>query len=571
MDAPRALPGRLRYAWLLGMLVALAATLPVWLSPGARFVGTMGDPETFSWYLAWVPHALAHGLNPLEAHMANAPYGVNLMWNTWMPLAGLLLSPITLLFGPLVSYNLLIAGALLLNVPAAFAFTRRVTDSGAAALVGAGFFGICPFVAGHALMHPNLALAAYPPLLLALLADAASGRRRPRQAGLLVGLATTAQLFLGEEVLAITTVGVALLGCYLIVAERPWLLQVGRRLAHTLATGAAVCLPLVVLPLAWQFLGPQRISGPMYPPGRYSLDLAGLVVPTHLSLTSLPAYTAADAWSGDLLESTGYLLPIIILSAVLRRCWWPTRRGQAVMVTSCAALALAFGPALHIAGHRLPIPGPGSLFVHLPVLSTSLPARLTLLPDLGAALAVSIILGRLGRAFPERRMRTLMGAVALLTAVMWLPAWPMSAYTPEHAAGALDPSVLRAGDVVEFAPTPFLGFTSAPMLWQAQDSFRWTMGAAYLISPQEVPRLANHHSDFPCLDSPMRLHARSGMSLVDLSCPSNLRHRLRSAGVTVLVAWPSPWQTQILGPITSVLGRPQMRGGLAVWRLAPPA
>lgn len=67
-----------------------------------------GDLAQMAWFLSWVPHALLTGHNPLITHAINVPTGVNLMWNTSMPLAGLVMAPITLALGPLVSLNLLL-------------------------------------------------------------------------------------------------------------------------------------------------------------------------------------------------------------------------------------------------------------------------------------------------------------------------------------------------------------------------------------------------------------------------------------------------------------------------------
>lgn len=567
-SAASTLPGRVGWAWMLGLVIALVATATVWASPGSAFVGMPGDPAAYAWFLGWTPHALQHGLNPLETHLANAPYGANLMWNTWVPLAGLLLSPVTLLFGPIASYNVLVAGSLMLNAPAAFALTRRLTQDGRAALVGAACFGICPFVASQALGHPDFALAAYPPLALALLIDAARGRRSPARVGLLLGLATAAQVLMGEEVLAITAIGLWILGAWLVVTERASLRAWAAGLARALPVAAVVTLLLAGLPLAWQLLGPQRVPGAFYSSTVYSADLAGLLVATPASLVHEPLASVTSGWSGNLLESTAFVLPLVVAIVALRRWWWPSRAARAALVVACAGLALALGPTLHIGGVLTGVPGPARLLAHLPLVDKGLPVRLTLLADLGGAVVVGIALDRALRD-PVRPLRSLPLAILLAgTAALWLPAWPLSHFAPQHVPGATAPSVLRAGDVVEFAPAPAVRPT-APMLWQAQSSFRWSMRSAYLMSPQVAAEARGHRRDFSCLDS-VGIERRGG-SFVPTPCPSDLGPRLRAAGVTVVVAAPSPMQRSLAGQITPALGRPERRGGLLLWRVAPPA
>ena len=57
------------------------------------------------WFLGHGAHALLHGQGILTTHLINAPHGYNLMANTSMVAPSLLLSPITWLFGPVVTFN----------------------------------------------------------------------------------------------------------------------------------------------------------------------------------------------------------------------------------------------------------------------------------------------------------------------------------------------------------------------------------------------------------------------------------------------------------------------------------
>ena len=59
------------------------------------------------WSLWWVAHQVSHLLNPyFTTHLA-APVGVQLGPDTLMPLLGLVMTPVTLLFGPTAAYNVL--------------------------------------------------------------------------------------------------------------------------------------------------------------------------------------------------------------------------------------------------------------------------------------------------------------------------------------------------------------------------------------------------------------------------------------------------------------------------------
>lgn len=56
-----------------------------------RLVGkNLGDPDAHIWFLAWLPHALARGRNPVFTDAIWAPAGMNLSWTTWVPLEALI-------------------------------------------------------------------------------------------------------------------------------------------------------------------------------------------------------------------------------------------------------------------------------------------------------------------------------------------------------------------------------------------------------------------------------------------------------------------------------------------------
>src|SRR5712691_4579205 len=110
--------------------------LPVLADPAHTYVGSHVDPDPkfFFWALSWWPHALAHGLNPLWTHAVWAPHGYNLAWATGAPGPSLLVSPLTLAAGSVVSYNLLALLACPLAAWSAFLLCRHAAGRFAAAL-----------------------------------------------------------------------------------------------------------------------------------------------------------------------------------------------------------------------------------------------------------------------------------------------------------------------------------------------------------------------------------------------------------------------------------------------------
>jgi hypothetical protein len=559
------LTGRVRSAWLLGGLVALVATLHVWSAPRQSIVGLPSDPSQYAWFLAWWPHALSHGLNPFFTRLADTPHGVNLMWNTSLLLAGLLLAPVTVLAGAVLSYNLLVLFCLTANVVAGFALARRMTRRGWLALAAGVCWGLSPFLAAHAVEHADFMLVVYPPLVLAWLWDAVTGRRTVRRSAVQIGLLTAAQLLYGEEIVAITAVGLALVIGWFSLRDRQWL-RLRAPLFLRVGGGAAlVALPVVAVPLGWQFFGPQRIRPPLYPPDRFSTDVLNLVLPTTaMRLNDGDLSTRVGVWSGGVVEASGFLLPLVGLLLLTRRRWAHNRVARMSAWIGGIAALLSLGPDLHVGGHLTGIPGPDWVLAHLPVVKQILPARFTLISWL-AGLVILLIAADSFRP-PSRRTFVVAPVLAAL-AVALVPSWPMPVYLTDRPAGL---SVIRPGDVVEFAPTVTPGLAGFPMLWQAQAGFAWSMHTSYLVSPQSETQVHGGHSDLPCLDIPIALKMYRHPPPPTVACTASLIPELRHAQVTVLVAAPSAWQGLMARRIAQWLGPPHWVGNIAYWRLAPP-
>ena len=109
------------------------------------------DSSIFMWGLAWWPHALLHGINPFFTNALFAPDRLALGGDVTIPLAALVTAPITLLFGPVASYNLLMLASPVLAAFFAFLLCRYITRHFAASLVGGYLFGFSAYMLGHLL------------------------------------------------------------------------------------------------------------------------------------------------------------------------------------------------------------------------------------------------------------------------------------------------------------------------------------------------------------------------------------------------------------------------------------
>src|SRR6516165_6150806 len=112
------------------------------------FLGKSGDPLSYIWFLNWWPFAIAHHLNPFLSNYVWYPKGYNFTWATAVPSAALLGAPLTLLGGPVLTYNFWLIMAPALSAWSAFLLTRYLTRDWAAALVGGYLFGFSTYELG---------------------------------------------------------------------------------------------------------------------------------------------------------------------------------------------------------------------------------------------------------------------------------------------------------------------------------------------------------------------------------------------------------------------------------------
>jgi len=158
-------------AVLAGYLAAaVVVTWRLWADPAARTVaGNPGDADLFAWFLRYAATALAHGRLPaLVTTALNAPAGINVMWNTSILLPGVLLTPVTLLFGPQVSLTVLGTAGFAGSAASLFWVLRRWQVSTQAAALAGAVYGFSPALLHSAIGHYNLQVAILPPLIIDL-------------------------------------------------------------------------------------------------------------------------------------------------------------------------------------------------------------------------------------------------------------------------------------------------------------------------------------------------------------------------------------------------------------------
>ena len=190
----------MRHLVLLACYVAagVAVTWPraTWLTEGK--LQATRDAGTYVWDFWWMAHSVLHLSNPWFTRSITAPAGVQLGYHALMPLEGVVMLPVTLLFGPSASYNLLSILMPGLLCYAMYRAARLWLPSQTGAIAAGGFFGLSSIMAWHAWYQLNLAAGA---LFMPLALEAAVRlRRKPgRKQAIILGVIAGGSLLTDQE------------------------------------------------------------------------------------------------------------------------------------------------------------------------------------------------------------------------------------------------------------------------------------------------------------------------------------------------------------------------------------
>lgn len=503
------------------------------------------DPSAYLWFFSWWPHAVGNGLDPFYTKVVFVPDGYNLAWVTSMPGPSLVLAPLTLTLGPVVTFNLLSFASPALSAWTGFLLCRHVTRSTAASVAGGYVFGFSPYMLSQLRGAPQLALVALLPVLALLALRHVEGSMSDRRFLVAMAAALTAQMLISTEVLATAVLfgAVVLAAAWALFAERrAALARTGLLSAGSIAAAAVLSSPL----LYNVFLRPRTL--PEQALTEFPADLLSFVVPGRLVAAaperlalSQPDWATGAACVG---------LPLIVLLAAFA---WRHSRSRAARLALIAFLVpalAALGGSLHVAGTDTGVPMPWAALEWLPLLRYAIPLRFPAYAFLAAGVIVAMWLA--WRPSRGRWALALVGVAALLPAVgdrEWR--------TPLHelpffAAGGYE-GRLAPGDRVLTVPT-----WGRNMYWQTQADFSFDLATGYVGAfPTSYTRYAAWRD---LLGSPLGREAVPG--------PAELRRFIRAKGVTAIVVEPGPRDRRRL--FRSLGVRPVATGGILLYRLRPP-
>ncbi|MBQ0893035.1 hypothetical protein KBX37_07960 [Micromonospora sp. U56] len=491
---------------LLGVLVCLN----YWVDVQHRVSSHLPtDHSWFEWLFQHGAYSVRHLENPLFSARQNAPDGVNMMANTSLLGMTLPLAPVTLLFGPQVTYALYLGGALAATAGTSYwMLSRHLVRSRAAAFVGGAFLGFAPGIVHHANGQPNFVSNFLLPVIVARVLRLGEPGRWRRD-GVVLGLLVAYQIFINEEMLLLTALA-CLVAVLAYVVQRPRAARA--RAAGFLAAlglGGGLALLLTAYPIWYQFNGPQSyrgLQGGVF--HNWGEDLMAFVT---FARDTVAGDEAVEKTIGLTEQNTWFGWPLVLVALVALVLLWrrslPARiAGVLVLVFTVAAI----GPKVRFDGVETTVDGPWAYIPDdLPLVEMMMPTRLALV--VAAAVGVLLALawdaaagyGRArvpapraaaddagttaAKATPARRWVRPVGYAAITLAVLPLFPRPLPAQPidpPPHfiTAGGWRPYV-PAGRTLVPVPIPSNVHGLPTLRWSALTGHEFPVPGGYFIGP----------------------------------------------------------------------------------------
>ena len=569
------------------------------LGGGGIAVEGGSDGASQIWFLEWTQYALAHGHNPFFSQWQSFPTGLDVGADTSMVALGVIFSPITSLFGPVVTWNVLLRLAVVLSAFSMCLVLRRWTRWWPAAFFGGVIYGFSAYVT-YNLGHLFLVFVPLPPLMFLLLYEILVRQQwRPARTGAILGALYGVQYLISSEILVTTllmsalAVALYLCFCWTDLATR-W-----RYIKVSLASCIVVGGVLLVYPVLFTLFGPEHLHSTPQSPATLSAihgDLLSPVAPQSdqwLSPILLRSSFAQVRTTGETL----YLgLPLIVMM-VATMVWLRRRRIVLFMAAmAIAAFVLSLGQRLYIDGHYTQIPLPFEVLAHLPVLKSLLAVRFSLFTVMFAGGIVSMGLDelywRVRRSqrpswLAENWRGTAAASLALaLATAMVLPSVATNAQQtrPAHVAPfftSASVDVIPNGSVVLAYPYPkspqighsYTDLVDQALLDQAASNMRFKLIGGYGWWP--VPNATYASPDPPPLkpleveaffDSAFYGSSTIAESVLLLQNVDALRQFMRMHDVESVIVLPlGKHPAAVVSQVTAALGPPLRSGGVTVW------
>lgn len=379
------------------LFISLLTWWRIWITsdPRTTMLCACGDAGQSMWFLAWPAYALSHGQNLFLTHLVYAGQGgANLLDNTSWLSVGVLLTPVTDIFGPIASFNVAVLIGPVVSGWTMFLLLRKITRFLPGQILGALLYGFSPFVlTNNAYGAFGLTFLFFPPLVFLCIYDLViTHKYRPDLMGLFVGVLIVVQFFTGAELLTITLLA-TVFGLLFAVLLKPRVFWLQRRsLLVACGVAGSICFIFLAYPLWFMIDGPRHFTGiPQIYEAFGGLKVNAVVVTGGKGAVTLFGDSSLFTSIGVNSSYLGiWLLGFIAVSSLF---WYRIR--EAWLALFLAVLAWSFSLGIGFESDHPKLARwwyPWEYLRHVPILSDIYPPRFAVITYFGVAILLAVSL-----------------------------------------------------------------------------------------------------------------------------------------------------------------------------------
>ena len=358
-----------------------------------RYIGMGWDPLFFIWNLYWLPFALQHHLNFFATGYMWTPQGVNLSWANQTPALSFIFSPLTLLFGPIVSNNLIAIISPVLSSFFAYVLVKYLTKSRLAGFVSGYLYGFSTYTFAFN-TDMNLYFICLIPLIVYLFFLKYDYKIKTGTYVIAISVLTSLEFLISPEIFAT----MILFGClsiivslFLFTDERAKLYKMLYYSVLSLLISFILISPFIYNMLTTMNNIPKYIMSP----DLYSVNLINMIIPAPIIFFGGGFFIKQGF---RLFQTASYIgIPLLIILILYAIKEGKSKRGRFLVIMLSIALLFSFGPYLHITGANTKIPMPWIIFYKLPFIGKALPLRLMLYGYLFIAVITGFFIASLNK------------------------------------------------------------------------------------------------------------------------------------------------------------------------------
>jgi len=437
-----------------------------------------GDAASITWALVWFPHALLHGLNLLHTKAMWTPTGINLAGATAVPFLAILMAPVTWLWGPIVTYNLITIAAPVAGAWCAYRLCRYLSKAPWVSILAGTLYGFGTYEIAQNSGHVQMAVTVVPPLAVLAVIRFLNGASSKRRLRIELTVLLLVQMFTGTELLfSMTVLGAVALGLWWRMGPQ----ESRPRLRSALAVIASAYLIMLVLS-SWYVYA--ALQAPEYGRDRgflFPADLLSFLTPmpyTWIGGSLFSGVTSKFAGMAD--ETNAYLgLPLVLLVIGFAKARWDQRATRFLTALLVISVVWVLGANLYVLGVET-IPMPYLLLAYLPGFNELMEGRVALYVELLCAVVLAMWLAGPSKQRVARWCCGLAAVAFVLPNLISPTQRNRDIWTnPVFFKTGMYKRYLRRGETI--MPISWAWFSEAPM-WQAEDHMYYNSASGYFLA-----------------------------------------------------------------------------------------